>query len=192
MTRKNVVTTEQPVPEEALHAAWAPVESAQLLRFTLDGLASHLAVVNSAGEVVFTNKAYRDFAEQNGAEPNTVSERVNYLAICDAATGKDADYARAFARGLREVIAGARPTFELEYPCHAPNEQRWFLARVTRFPGDDAGLVIVAHENITARIETEQQLKRVRDDLLRTSQLARVGGWSVDLTTNSLEWSAIT
>lgn len=192
MTRSSGVPTDRHKRDEALAAAWSPVESARLLRFTLDGLASHLAVVNNAGEIVFTNKAYRDFAEQNGVAAAAVSERVNYLTICDAAQGKDVDYARNFARGLREVIAGSRPSFELEYPCHAPNEQRWFLARVTRFPSDESQLVIVSHENISSRMEAERRLQRVSDDLLRTSQMARVGGWSLDLTTNVLEWSDVT
>ena len=40
--------------------------------------------------------------------------------------------------------------FELEYPCHTPTEQRWFLMQATQVRGSEAGVVVV-HINITAR-----------------------------------------
>jgi len=152
-----------------------PVDPALLFRSTLDGLAPQLAVVNHAGEIVFTNKAYRDFAQENGGDAALVSERVNYLAICDAAQGHDAEYAWAFARGLREVIAGTRAVFEMEYPCDSPDVKRWFLARVSVLPNDASGLVVVWHENITERKRSDDLLQRQMQRshaLLRLPRLA--------------------
>jgi two-component system, cell cycle sensor histidine kinase and response regulator CckA len=133
--------------------------SAQLLRSTLDGLESHVAVVDAAGEILLTNKAYRDFADLNGVAAAAVSERANYLAVCDAAQGVDAAYAHRFAQGLREVLAGQRAVFELEYPCDAPDEARWFLVRVTLLAGDGPRRAVVAHENITQRKLAEESLR---------------------------------
>ncbi len=39
----------------------------------------------------------------------------------------------------------------MEYACSSPSEQRWFIGRVTRFPGKDLGRLVNAHENITER-----------------------------------------
>jgi len=138
-------------------------------------LAPQLAVVNKTGEIVFTNKAYRDFAAENGGDAAIASDRVNYLAICDAAQGHDAEFAWAFARGLREVIAGTRPSFEMEYPCDSPDVQRWFLARVSPLPNDATGLVVVSHENITERKRSDDLLRRQMQRshaLLRLPRLA--------------------
>ena len=55
----------------------------------------------------------------------------NYIEICAKATGEDAAMAHEAAPGIRRVLAGAVPEFTLEYPCHAPAEQRWFSLTVT-------------------------------------------------------------
>ncbi len=141
--------------EEALQV------SEQFIRHTLDGLLSHIVVINEGGEIILTNKAYRDFAERNNIEHSTVSEGCNYLAVCDNAQGEDSEEAGFFAQGIREVLSGKRPSFELEYPCHSPNEQRWFLGRVTPFKSDSPRRVVIAHENITERKLAEEQIERL-------------------------------
>lgn len=144
--------TERKEAEEALR------ESERFFRSTLDGLSSHIAVVDDAGEIVLTNKAYRDFAERNGIAPGAVSEGINYLAVCDIAQGEDSEEACAFAQGIREVLSGKRPSFELEYPCHSPDEQRWFFGHITPLTGEGPRRVVVAHENITERKRAEEAL----------------------------------
>ena len=44
-----------------------------------------------------------------------------------------AEEAAAIAAGIRAVMRDQQPSFALEYPCHSPQEKRWFIARVTRF-----------------------------------------------------------
>ena len=55
-------------------------------------------------------------------------------------------------------MAGERPTFSIEYPCHAPAEQRWFLMQVDPMPPDQGGAVI-SHVNITERRRAEEALR---------------------------------
>jgi PAS domain S-box-containing protein len=142
-------------------------ESEKFLSATLDGLSAHIAVLNERGEIILTNKAYRDFGTQNGISPRTAFEGSNYLAVCDSASGEYSEEAAPFAQGIREVLSGKRPSFELEYPCHSPEEERWFIAHVTPF--DDAGprQVIVAHENITGRKKAEEKLSALSIELAR-------------------------
>jgi putative nucleotidyltransferase with HDIG domain len=59
------------------------------------------------------------------------------------------DIASRTATGLRSVLAGAVPKFQLEYRCDAPHEQRWFLLTVTQFPGAGPIRAVVSHENVT-------------------------------------------
>jgi light-regulated signal transduction histidine kinase (bacteriophytochrome) len=40
---------------------------------------------------------------------------------------------------MRKVLSGASESFEMEYPCHAPTELRWFLLQVTPFSWKAAG-----------------------------------------------------
>ena len=175
--------TEQKLTQKKLE------ESESYLRSTLDGLSAHIAVIDERGEIILTNKAYRDFAKQNGASPMVVSEGTNYLDVCDMASGADAEEAGLFSEGIREVLSGKRRIFEFEYPCHSPDEQRWFIGRVTPAAGNDSRRVIVAHENITERKQAEESLRESEALLSRSQEIARVGSWKLNLTTNHLFWS---
>ena len=169
--------------EEALRT------SEWFLKSTLDGLSSHIAVLDDRGEIILTNKSYRDFAERNGIEPRAVSERTNYLATCDTASGAHSQEAGPFAEGIREVLSGKRRYFELEYPCHSPDEKRWFVGRVTPINGEGPRRVVVAHENITERKRAEEALRERETLLNATGEIARIGGWEVDAKTLEIKWT---
>jgi len=123
--------------------------SRHFLQTTLDALSSHIAILDERGTILEVNRAWNQFAHANHFIGSNCGLGDNYLQLCDAATGDCALEAPAAAKGIRDVMAGERQEFQLEYPCHSPREQRWFLLRATRFAGE--ARVVVAHENITAR-----------------------------------------
>jgi PAS domain S-box-containing protein len=145
--------TERKQAEENLKASEA------FLKSTIDGLSAHIAVLNDRGEIILVNKAYRDFATRNGGDPRAVLEGANYLTVCDNASGKEHEEAISFADGIRAVLSGERRQFELEYLCHSPEQEAWYLARVTTFSGEGPRRAIVAHEDITKRVQAEAQLR---------------------------------
>lgn len=127
----------------------------------LDALATHIAVLDRGGAIVAVNAAWRRFALANGGDeqPGSTGVGANYLAICRAAADAgDADAAAA-AAGISGVLAGAAPSFTLEYPCHAPHEQRWFVLHATPLPEPHGG-VVVAHAAVTRRRRAEAALER--------------------------------
>ena len=128
-------------------------------RSILDGLSANIAVVDRSGTIVTVNQAWREFAAANGRRPARVGEGVNYLDVCDQAFGSDAQLARTFARNLRSLLAGRKAQFAMEYPCHSPSTRRWFVVQVSRLPGPGARHAIIAHENITARVQAETLLR---------------------------------
>jgi PAS domain S-box-containing protein len=125
-------------------------ESESFARSVLDSLSANIAVVDESGTIVFVNRAWREFARANEAVGN-VAEDVNYLQVCDSAVELGGEEAASFAEGIRSVLSGRREEFALEYPCHSPTEQRWFVGRVTRFPSGSPTRAVVAHENVTPR-----------------------------------------
>ncbi len=134
----------------------------------LSSLPSQIAVIDRSGVIVATNRAWDEFARENDAsEESGVGVGANYLAVCQA--DRDDEHARLAADGIRAVLSGQSERFEIEYPCHSPTEERYFLLSVTpmKAPRDsDARGVqgaVVAHVNITQRIQSER----------RTQQLAR-------------------
>jgi len=148
---------------ERKYAENALKRSEKSLRSTLDGLSAHIALLDEQGNILLVNKAWREFAIINGINPAIVSEGANYIKTCEDSSGNNAVEAASFAEGVRMVLAGEKDSFAMEYPCHAPNEKRWFTGRVTPFPGDGHRRVIVAHENISERKLAENILRKERD-----------------------------
>ncbi len=138
----------------------ALLESERFAQATVDALSANLATLDESGIIVAVNRAWRRFAEANGVESGSVSEGVNYLAVCDAATGSRLEGALEMAAGIRSVLQGALFQFELEYRCDSPTEERWFVGRVTRFPGEGATRIVVAHEDITERKRAENLIRQ--------------------------------
>ncbi|MCX6043724.1 MAG: PAS domain-containing protein [Chloroflexi bacterium] len=119
----------------------------------LNSLTIHIAVLDCDGLIVAVNQAWERFAQANGAGfPNRTGVGANYLAVCRQSDATDA------ANGIQAVLSGAQSDFTLEYPCHSPTEQRWFLLSAAPF-ALNAGGVVVSHTNITQRKQTEEALR---------------------------------
>ncbi len=61
------------------------------------------------------------------------------------------------------MLQGLSTEFELEYPCHAPDQDRWFLLRV--LPLRNATGAMIVHFNITERKRMEQSLQESREQV---------------------------
>lgn len=137
----------------------------QFLESTLDALSTHIAIIQENGEIVLVNKAWRNFATANGIDPRTVSEGTNYVTICDSSASECSHDASSFSEGIKSVLTGNAETFTMEYACHSPDTQRWFVGRVTRFPGQGPKRAVIAHEDITERKTSEIALARLNKQL---------------------------
>lgn len=157
--------------EDFLERNERPSALGDQLRPLLNVLPAHVAVVDKTGTIVAVNEAWKTFAEANGGDPRKVVEGVNYLEVCDSATGEQSEGAAAFAEGLRSVLANEREEFTLEYPCHAPDERRWFVGRVRRFPANGTPLAMVSHESVTDRKLLEERIEHQRVRPTETSGL---------------------
>jgi PAS domain S-box-containing protein len=142
-----------------------------------DGLSAHLVVLDHQGTIITENLAWRRFALDNSAVLSTVSKGANYLAVCDSATGFDAEGATEFAGAIRAILSGARNEFAMEYPCHSRTERRWFIGRVTRVPIHDKTYLVIAHENITNRKLAEEALACERERLSLALDATELGLW---------------
>ncbi|MHB1309818.1 MAG: hybrid sensor histidine kinase/response regulator [Limisphaerales bacterium] len=125
----------------------------------LDALTAHICVLDGDGTILAVNQSWMVFAETNPPMLANTDVGANYLTVCESVQGEEADQAREVVTGLRAVARGELPEFSIEYPCHAPHAQRWFMMRATRFAGADPVRVVVAHVNITDRKQAEQQVR---------------------------------
>mgnify|MGYP006429412111 CR=1 FL=1 len=128
-------------------------------RQAFDSLPMAMAILDEDADILSVNAEWRRFGAANGGATDGYVG-YNYLNVCRAADDTDA----ADAHGLiRAVLAGERRNGQLEYPCHAPTEHRWFLMQVWSF--DDGGRfrVAVMHLNITRRRRLEDALRERAD-----------------------------
>ena len=139
--------------EENLHY------SLDFFRKTLNGFSANIAILNENGAIVHVNNSWRKFAEANGPVHSNVNEGANYLEVCDEAGGDCSAESSPFAAGIRDILNGLIDSFELEYPCHSPNEKRWFVGRARKYLYLDKNYVTVEHENITARKRAQDALR---------------------------------
>ena len=156
--------TERKLNERALR------DSQEFAQSTIDALASHVCVLNEAGTIIAVNRAWRDFAAANRRvdsdgvrfdSKDTVcfGEGVNYLAVCEQASGPEASEAAEFAAGIRAVLQCERGEYSAEYACPSPSEERWFIGRVTRFSSKGLPRILIEHINISERKLAEEALR---------------------------------
>ncbi len=154
--------TERKLAERALRDALALVQAVG------DSLLNHIAVLDRDGVIVSVNKAWQHFAAANGAGSGRAAAGTGvgtgYADICRAARGEHSEEANDVATGITDVLAGRRDSFSLEYPCHAPDRQRWFHMTVTPLRATSGGAVVM-HADITERKHQEAQVRRSNEIL---------------------------
>lgn len=133
----------------------------------LNALPAHIVLLNPLGLIVSLNDGWRRFANANALQTAGYGLGINYLEVCDHVLGAggsaDASEARQAAAGIRSVLNGESAQYSLEYPCHSPEEQRWFLMTVTPITDSHINGAVVMHLDITA--------KRKSDEAWRASEL---------------------
>lgn len=139
--------------------------SEQLARSVLDSLSAHVAILDRNGVILETNAAWKNFAGANDIQMRPDTVNVNYLDICSSALGESAEEARDVYQGIRDLIDGRINEFVIDYPCHSPDEKRWFYMRATRLNLPGEVRVVVSHENITPLKKIEEALKQRERDL---------------------------
>lgn len=137
-----------------------------LYQSVVDSLSAHVAILDEKGVIIDTNRAWQEFARQNGMKQAFDGIGINYLKVCETATVDSHDNdAGDVAEGIRKVLAGELPEFLTHYPCHSPQEKRWYAVRVVPFREEEADKVIVTHENITKIMEIQEALEKKEVEL---------------------------
>ena len=130
------------------------------LQVVLDTLTAHIAILDAWGDIIAINDAWRQFAQANGLDHETYGLGMNYLTVCEAAQAHDV------AQGIREVLAGRRDTYCLEYPCASPEQDNWFRLSVNLLPAPGGGQVLVAHDDITELRQLQAAYQHAHAELL--------------------------
>ncbi len=150
--------TDQKISEKIL------AQSKDFNRAILMSMTDHIVVLDKAGQILSANSSWFEFARKNDVPSlKLVGDGVNYLEACRRASEDSDESAQKALSGIEAVLEGLQDHFALEYPCHSPSTQRWFLMNVIPFKGEKGG-VVIAHTDISARKKAEIQLRQAELD----------------------------
>jgi len=139
--------------------------SEELAKAVINSLSAHIAILDQNGVILDTNRAWNDYSFKNGMPEDFDYRGINYLEVCDAATGADALDAHNIAKGIWEVIQGHTQEFLFDYPCHSQDSKHWYYMRAIRMSDTKPVRAIISHEDITALKLVEEALRESREEL---------------------------
>ncbi|MGI8788764.1 MAG: CHASE3 domain-containing protein [Pyrinomonadaceae bacterium] len=131
-------------------------DSESFIRSILDSLSAHIAVIDTGGKIIAVNQAWQNFAQANCLEEQMelIGIGQNYLQVCERSEAFE-ENTKDVVTNLKAVLRGELKGFSVEYPCHSPNEERWFILQVSRMKNG----AVISHINITDRKKAEVELK---------------------------------
>ena len=139
--------------------------SGELAKAVINSLSAHIAILDQNGVILDTNRAWNDYSFKNGMPEDFDYRGINYLEVCNAATGADALDAHNIAKGIWEVIQGHTQEFLFDYPCHSQDSKHWYYMRAIRMSDTKPVRAIISHEDITALKLVEEALRESREEL---------------------------
>ncbi len=136
-------------------------ELSVLHTLVINSLEEQIAVIDQAGTIVDVNSAWNNFGVENGLSSKSACVGCNYFKVLSASVARGDSLAGDAEQGIMDVVNGNRASFYLEYPCHSPDQKRWFMMRVTRLKDDSRSLFVISHHDITLRKLAEERAEHL-------------------------------
>ncbi|PSQ08610.1 hypothetical protein BRC93_14985 [Halobacteriales archaeon QS_5_70_15] len=113
----------------------------------LDGFPLEVAVLDGTGEVVWVNRACREYGRRHGRGTAVVGR--DFLDV--TASLVDEPHAGRIREGIDRILASERGGCSVEYPCHDDRELRWYSMYATALEHEGRDYCLVAQEDVTDR-----------------------------------------
>ena len=139
-----------------------------------DTLPGHAAILDTDGTIIAVNAAWKDFARANGYQGDDFGLGTNYVDMCGGDQKNPTRYAREAVRVIRGVLSGEIQMGSFDYPCHAPDEHRWFRMVVSGNVTDGQPGALMMHFNVTTEMLERQKAQRTLRKLHANSSVHKV------------------
>lgn len=123
------------------------------MQSVLDAIPAKIALLDAEGKVLVVNTGWI------GCDCGMCYDvGTNYLAACENIAGDASALSAEVSAVLGEILAGRREAASFVYPCHSPEQQRWYRAHfVSLLIGEKRGAAII-YLDITDSVMAEQRL----------------------------------
>jgi diguanylate cyclase (GGDEF)-like protein/PAS domain S-box-containing protein len=126
----------------------------------MDLIKNQIAIIDQRGYITAVNKTWEDVNIANGCALSTAGTGRNYLDALEK-------FGEALANDqVRAVLDGLSPYGEYFYPCHTPDEERWFM--MTVMPIKKNGQIVgalIQHDNITEMEFYKQETAEILESM---------------------------
>jgi len=130
----------------------------------LDAVQAHIAVLDTSGEIIAVNAAWRTYARTNDYGGSTFGVGQNYLHVCNAAQASLPE-SSSIAEGIRKVLAGQMESFSTVYECSGPDSRAWYKGSVTPLVEGEWHGALISHTDVTAEMQQLHAVAAQRDSL---------------------------
>jgi two-component system, cell cycle sensor histidine kinase and response regulator CckA len=165
----------------------------------LNALPAHIALLDSQGNVVSVNEAWRRFAGAHVLQGPGSAIGLNYLHTCNSAAAEGSVEARDVSAGIEAVLGGREPTFSVEYACESRGQPRWFLLTVTPLTAGRPGGAVVVHADITGgKLAAEalrsslEEFRTLAEAMPQMVWITRPDGWNVYFNQQWVTYTGLT
>ncbi|MDP3872265.1 MAG: diguanylate cyclase [Methyloversatilis sp.] len=125
-------------------------------------LEEQIAVIDQMGNIIEVNRAWQNFGIENALPSDYKCVGHNYLETLSSSVAAGDSLASDALQGIASVLAKERKFFYFEYPCHSPNEKRWFIMRITPLHSENrTNSFVISHQNITQRKLAENRVEEL-------------------------------
>jgi DNA-binding CsgD family transcriptional regulator len=105
---------------------------------------ANVALLDREGRIVHVNENWLRFGAQNGLRCRDGGVGSNYLELCQRTLGAE----HRLTLDLGMLLLGRTAIVSWVYPCHGPQEKRWFNL-IGSGPYRDSALTVLAHVDVT-------------------------------------------
>jgi diguanylate cyclase (GGDEF)-like protein/PAS domain S-box-containing protein len=129
----------------------------------LNSVATEIVVLDNEGVIQAVNESWRKFSIDNGIKRGKCAPKTgigaDYLTVCQTSADSGSDDALKVIKGIRSVLDGTLPLFNMEYSGDSPIEKRWFSMTVLPLGKHAKGGVVITHNDISPLKQAETNLR---------------------------------
>jgi len=160
------------------------------LRAFADSESCGAAVLDEAGDILYVNAAWLEYATERGFAVDLFGIGYDYLEGLRQASDAPNGETVQIAAGVKQVLVGNTNEFEQEYLSRGPLDDRWIRIHASLFDLPCTHYVIVIREDITGSRQSAPARKKQTELLQQLLSVTHVFPWEADFTSGSITFLA--